>query len=215
VVVLVNEEQFSVVRGINETIMGTYESMPFVSGGGKPNATDADGNMCVSDPEATGQRGYAAAVVLHKASNTKLCVLAGTFPHCRSPWKKEFVSNVKESCDGMPLLIIADSNAACGHEGPNATRAQNESMQAIGERQNASWGECSDPAIHNPNPTCCHGRWNSKAQYWYDRTALCGGGTVDQFQVNDKFVCGTSEEHKFTQALVHLPKKSDEMFTVI
>lgn len=211
VVVLVNEKQFSIVSGIGETTVGDYASLPFLSTGKAPPS----GSMCVADPSVYGQRGYAAAVLKHTSSGTEFCAISGTFPHCRGSWQQSFIDSIKQSCTGRPVLVIADTNAACETEGPQASKG--ESMQAISDHHNAGWGACSDPAIENPAPTCCHdlSQGHPEARYWYDRTAICGGGVVDSFQVNDNFVCGTNEEHKYTTAIVHLSGSSDEALVVV
>merc|ERR1712217_297416 len=145
-------------------------------------------------------------------SGKDICVVSGTFPHCRGKWEPQFISDIQQHCFGRPLLIIADTNAACEREGPAASKK--ESMQAIGQYHNANWGTCSDPAIASPEPTCCHdiSQGHPEARYWYDRTALCGGGgSVDQFHVNDAFVCGVNEEHKYTTAVVTLDTSSETL----
>merc|ERR1712039_669882 len=201
VTVLVNANMFDIVTGFRDTVVGDYSKMPFLTSGKAPSS----GSMCVADPATQGERGYAGAVVKHKASGQTMCVLAGTFPHCRAKWQPNIISDIAQNCKDHPLLIIADTNAACYTEGAEASKK--ESMQDIGEHQKANWGTCSDPAIASSEPTCCHDvkKGHPEARYWYDRTALCGGGgSVDQFQVNDKWVCGADQEHKYTTAVVTL-----------
>jgi len=207
VVVLVDEKQFSVISGIGETTVGNYSAVPFLQTG-----KQLPGSMCVADPNVYGQRGYTGAVLQHLASGREICVVAATFPHCRGAWRPDFVKSIAQSCAGHELLVIADTNAACEAEGPAASKG--EPMQVIGEYHGAAWGKCSDPAVDSDEPTCCHdlSKGHPEARYWYDRIALCGGGSVDNFTVNRDFLCGADEEHKSTSAWVHLP--SDDVMIV-
>lgn len=202
VVVLVNEQQFDLVSGIRDTSAGDYASMPFLSSGKGPT----NGSMCIGDPSKDGERGYAGAILRHRASGEEICVIVGTMPHCHGAWRPEFVEDAgPKGCQGRPLLVVADTNAACEIEGPLASKAW--SMTGIAKNHSAGWGDCSDPAVALPDPTCCHdiSKGHPEARYWYDRTALCGGGgTVEDFHINLDFVCGGDVEHKFTTATVKL-----------
>jgi len=198
-VVLVDTRQFHIISGIGETVIGDYTAVPFLAGGSKPTK----GSMCISDP--ADERGYAGALLRHRASNLEVCVVVGTMPHCNAPWQSRFLEDLNsEGCKGRHLLLIMDTNAACENLGPHASR--NVSMQDIGQTHSAGWGMCSDPA-RLKEPTCCHNTNNSfpEARYWYDRTALCGGyGAVEQFHVHEEYVCKCHEEHKFTTAMVRI-----------
>jgi len=205
IVVLFDENQFSIVSAIGGTIVGNYSKMPWFSSGKQP----ASGDNCVADPSLYGERAYAGALLQHTASGEQLCVVSGDFPHCYGAWQPQFLQNIQQSCKGRRLLLIGDTNAACESQGPLASKKI--SMQDIAKNHSADWGLCSDPAVDNSEPTCCHDlkQGHPEARYWYDRTALCvpagaGGGFVEQFQVNDEFVCGVNEEHKYTTAIVHL-----------
>jgi hypothetical protein len=199
VVVLVNKQQFTVISGFRETIVDNYKAMPFLATGQPIN-----GSMCVADSAKYGLRGYTGGVLRHTSSGKEICIVAGTFPHCRGSWQSQFLDDIEQGCRGRPLVVIADTNAACELEGPAASKK--ESMQTIGEHHHANWGTCSDPAIQNDEPTCCHdlSQGHPEARSWYDRIAICGGGIVDDFQVNADFVCGANEEHKYTTAMIHL-----------
>jgi len=204
VVVLVDTRQFHIISGIGETVIGDYTQVPFLSPGSKPTK----GSMCVSDP-AKGERGYAGALLRHKASNVEVCVVSGTLPHCDGAWQPRFLDDIAESCKGRHLVLLMDTNAACESLGPNASKKV--TMQDIGKTHKAQWGTCSDPAILH-EPTCCHDTLQGfpEARYWYDRAALCGGpGAVEQFRVHDKFVCNTNQEHKFTTAMVRIDGAMD------
>jgi len=206
VVVLVDERKFLMLAALGETALGDYSSMPFL-GDGKP---PSNGSNCVADANVFGARGYAGALLQHVDTGTEFCVVAGTFPHCYGAWTQEFRQATHQHCHGRRLLLIVDTNAACETEGPEASRRV--SMEDIGKNQSMHWGSCSDPAVHSDEPTCCHDlrQGHPEARYWYDRTALCGGGVVEQFHVNGEFSCGADEEHKFTTAVVHLSGKVDD-----
>lgn len=212
-VVLVDENQFIVVSGLRDTVVGDYAGVPYLSSGVQPTS----GSMCTADTEKYGERGYAGAVLRHTASGEEVCVIAGTLPHCYGSWQPSFKSAIEQGCGGRRLLIVADTNAACETEGPAASKSV--SMSSIFQNHSIDLGECSDPAIEgSESPTCCHdtSQGHPEAQYWYDRTALCGGGSVEQFQVNADFVCGSDQEHKYTAAVVKLgdPKIEKESETI-
>jgi len=199
-VVLVDTRQFHIISGIGETVIGDYTAVPFLSADSKPTK----GSMCVSDP-ANGERGYAGALLMHKASNIEVCVVIATLPHCDAAWQPRFLEDLNsEGCKGRHLLLIMDTNAACEKLGPLASR--NVTMQHIGQIHSADWGMCLDPGIL-AEPTCCHDSNTGfpEARYWYDRTALCGGyGAVENFHVHEEYVCNTIQEHKFTTAMVRI-----------
>merc|ERR1712079_37647 len=187
--------------GIGETVVGDYTAVPFLAEGTKPTK----GSMCVSDPPLNGERGYAGALLRHRASNLEVCVVAGTLPHCGTPWLPRFLEDLKsDGCKGDHLLLLLDTNAGCETLGPAASRKV--SMQEIGQTNNASWGTRSDSAVLM-EPTCCHDTRKGfpEAQYWYDRIALCGGhGAVEHLHVHKEFVCNANQEHKSTSATVRL-----------
>jgi len=218
VVVLVDNSQFGFVEMIGDTVFGDYASMPFLTTGKQPSS----GSMCTADPKAWGARGYAGAVLRQISTGKEVCVIAGTFPHCNGAFDSKFSSDIRGSlynkgCGGRPLLFIVDTNAGCQKSDDQAGIDSSKiSMTGIGKNHSQNWGECSDPAIANPNPTCCNDikKGHPEARVWYDRTALCGGGTVEDFQVHDSFVCGADEEHKFTTATVTLGENSGERIVV-
>jgi hypothetical protein len=193
VVVLVDEEQFTIVSGLRDTVVNNYSAMPFLATGIAPE----DGSMCAANVSVYGTRAYTGAILQHKDSGKEVCVISGTLPHCYGPWLPEFKADIEQGCGGRPLLLVVDTNAACEFQGPHAGKAW--PMSSIMQFQSAAIADCSDPGASSPDPTCCHdiAQSHPEARYWYDRTALCGGGTVDHFRVNESFICSADEEHKY------------------
>lgn len=229
-VVLVDEAQFSLVSVIGETAAGNFSAMPFLADGTQPGF---GGNMCMADPEdvyppagvlgsgaqssarypggKVGSRPYAGAVLQHKVSGKDVCVLTGTFPHCMWQWQKTCTESIADACGDRQIIVIADTNAGCEQSGPENSHEY--TMQRIAEEQGVDWGSCSDPSIEGP-PTCCNDiSWNvTYPRYWYDRTAICRGGRVEDFEVLPGWVCQDSDaEHRFTTAHIYL----DDMATVV
>jgi len=212
VVVLVNEAQFTIVSTIGQTVTGNYSALPYVGGGHSSNATS--NTMCVSDPHGAiyadgknwtmGSRSYTGAVLSHKASGKEICVVSGTFAHCLYKWTDQFVADIEKGCGDRQLLIVADTNAGC--EIPTLTSESHWSMNEIlANHSQAAWGPCHDPGLYTA-PTCCNDLPDFPyPRLWYDRTAVCRGGRVEDFKVETSFVCADSpEEHLFTSATVHL-----------
>lgn len=214
-VVLVDTSQFSVVATIGGTVSGNFSAMPFLADGTEPDT----GDMCVANASAMygpdlayriGARPYTGAVLRH-SSGKELCVIAATFPHCMQPWLPQFISDIEEGCGDRQLLFVVDTNAGC--EIPSAAEdARIWSMAAIARNHSADWGECHDPAQQFGEATCCNDFPDFPyARYAYDRTAVCRGGAVEDFEVESTFVCGNSRaEHKFTSATVHLAEAGGE-----
>lgn len=216
-VALVDGRQFSLVSTIGHTVAGNYSALPYVGGAQAPSA--AANSMCVSDPDETfgpgglvktGSRPYAGAVLLHRPSGKEFCVIVATFAHCLRRWTPKFMSDVESGCGQRQMVIVADTNAGCVVPG-----MQSSSLWSMNElfvnNSKASWGPCHDPGIHK-DPTCCNDFLQGApyARFWYDRTAVCRGGSVQDFRVQSAFVCGnSSEEHLFTTATVHLAQKGD------
>jgi len=198
-VVLVDESQFSIVSGVGKTLVGNYSEMPFLTGN-KPDV----GPMCVSNATETGERPYAGAVLLHKASGKEICVVTATFPHCMHKWEDHFIADVNLTCGSRQLLVIADTNAGCESRGSQDSYRY--SMSRIFAHHGVDFGPCHDPGQF-ADPTCCNDTSQTDIatpRYAYDRTAVCRGGFVDQFQVAPEYFCGADEEHRFTSARVWL-----------
>lgn len=216
-VVLVNEAQFSIVSTIGATIAGNYSAMPYIGGGQAPGK-DTNG-MCVADPLASivavneswgvGSRPYTGAVLLHKASGKEICMISGTFPHCLYSWTDQFVADIEKGCGNRQLLIVADTNAGC--EIPTLLSDSRWSLNEIlANHSQAHWGPCHDPGLHSV-PTCCNDFPDFPyPRFWYDRTAVCRGGRVEDFKVDSTFTCGDSRaEHLSTMATINLANPSD------
>lgn len=213
-VVLVDDSQFSVVSTIGGTVSGDVSAVPFLADGTEPDT----GDMCVANATATygpglayrvGARPYAGAVLRH-SSGKELCVISATFPHCMQPWLPQFISDIDQGCGDRQLLFVVDTNAGCPEYTGEDPRLW--SMAAIARNHSADWGECHDPAQRFGEVTCCNDFPDFPyARYAYDRTAVCRGGAVEQFEVESRFVCGNSHaEHKFTSAVVHLAEPASE-----
>lgn len=194
VVVLLQSSTFELLRPIGDTIVGPYSEMPWLSGV-KPTS----GSLCFAAQGAS-ERAFAGAVVRHSESAREFCLVVGTLPH----WDTEaeagtylngtILDNIQASCGNRHLLFVLDTNVS-----PNSL-----TVGDIGAHENAGWGTCSDlgPAGH---PTCCNdGVSEAMPIYKFDRTAVCRGGSVQQWDVADHYVCGTVEEHRYTSAQVTL-----------
>jgi len=194
VVVFLSKSEFAIVSPIGHTLVGEYAQMPFVADGKRP----LKGNMCVShlsEIEITGVRAYGGAVVRHQTSGQELCVVAGTLPHMDLGWGWHFVNDIAASCQGKPLLFVLDTNVW----------PDSQTFQQITSHHEVDWGSCSDPGSFGP-ATCCNdiNKDMSYPTLRFDRTVMCRGGTVENFTVDDAFVCGTDEEHRYTKAVVKL-----------
>lgn len=197
VVVLVDVSQFTLLRGLGETAVGSYAELPFVASGTKPS----NGSMCAADCHApgVGERGYAGAVLQHK-SGVEICVVAGTLPHSYSeffvPLSPRFLADVRQGCGDRELLFVLDTNAM----------PDNQTVESMGQNNGADWGPCDDPGVHG-NLTCCNDTakyGHEEPSFRYDRTAVCRGGSVESWEVERAYCCGANEEHRFTKATVRL-----------
>jgi len=189
-VVLFDTSVFLPVKAFGaDTQFGNFSSMPYLYNGTAPTR----GGACLGVPSTDGERAYTAAVLRHISSGQELCVVSGTFPHRDRPLGTQFDNLFSSSCSKLPTVIIADTNSI-------------NLMSNI--HRGAGWANCSDPGQSGASGlTCCHDikRGHPDAMFPYDRTAICQGGTVDQFVVEKDWICNADEEHKFTQAVVHLP----------
>jgi len=216
-VVLVDEAQFSVVSTIGATAAGNYSGVPYIGGGQAAGART--NSMCVADPTAifgpgagfpVGSRPYAGAVLKHRQSGREICVLTATLAHCSYNWTEQFVADVEQGCGDRQLLIVADTNAGCAV--PTLKSDSHLSMNEILARHGKlNWGPCHDPGLYS-EPTCCNDFPEFPyPRYWYDRTAICRGGRVTDFQVEKGFVCQDSRaEHLFTKATIELGDLNDK-----
>lgn len=219
VVVLVNEEQFSIVSTVGATVAGNYSSMPWIADGHSSASDNATNSMCISDPMATygpdgsykvGSRPYAGAVLLHKPSGQEVCMITGTFAHCLYEWTDSFVADVDQACGDRQLLFVADTNSGCSV--PSMWSDSHWSMNEIlANHSKEDWGPCHDPGLYQA-PTCCNDLPEFPyPRYWYDRTAICRGGRVEDFKVETAFICGdTHAEHLSTSATVHLAEPVED-----
>jgi hypothetical protein len=216
-VALVNEAQFSVVSTIGATIAGNYSAMPYIGGG---YLSDSNLNeMCASDPSGkigpggvvkVGGRPYSGAVLSHKATGKEICVIIGTFAHCMYPWSDQFMSDIEKGCGNRQLLFIVDTNAGC--EIPTVRRESHLHMdEIIAFHHKQDWGPCHDPG-YLAEPTCCNDFPEFPyPRFQYDRTSVCRGGRVEEFKVEQTFVCADSRaEHLFTTATIHLAQTEEE-----
>merc|ERR1712194_111412 len=145
---------------------------------------------------------------LHKASGKEICMISGTFPHCLYKWTDQFIADVEAGCGDRQLLIVADTNAGC--EIPTLISDSHWSLNDIlANHSKTSWGPCHDPGLYTA-PTCCNDfPAFPYPRYWYDRTAVCRGGRVEDLKVEESFVCGDSPaEHLFTTATIHLAESA-------
>jgi len=186
-VVLFNQAIFEAVQPLGTTILGSYDAMPYLSDGCAP----ANGSSCMGDPGRDGERAYTGAVLRVTESGEELCVVAATFPHRQTALGRKFLREFKQSCETRPVLFIVDTNA------------DGTSMDQLGKVYGDAWGNCSDPGA-NGAKTCCHDikRGVPNALFKFDRTALCNGGSVEDWAVETNWFCDADEEHHFTTAMV-------------
>lgn len=189
-VVMFDQGQFTLLEPLGATAVGNFSAMPYLSDGKAPTS----GDSCLGDPSVDGERAYAGALLRHKSSGLKVCVISGTFPHFGRPLGSRFPKELVAACGETALLLVVDTNV---DQAP---------MDAIGKMNGGGWKDCSDPGAAG-DKTCCHDIMKGfpAPRFTYDRTALCGGGgSVDEFAVGSTFVCGANEEHRYTKALVTL-----------
>eukprot|EP00929_Paragymnodinium_shiwhaense_P054625 TRINITY_DN27392_c0_g1_i1.p1 TRINITY_DN27392_c0_g1~~TRINITY_DN27392_c0_g1_i1.p1 ORF type:complete len:345 (+),score=51.26 TRINITY_DN27392_c0_g1_i1:79-1035(+) len=202
VVVYVKDEILTIEKVIGETETGDYSKMPFVADGRAPAA----GSMCTANHSKphVGQRGYAAALLRYQATGQEFCAVVGTLPHSApsvaerfEPLAAGFLQNVKQACDGKPILFVLDTNIF----------PDNTTVADIFKYSEADWlAPCDDPGAHG-DLTCCNDtlKYNhSLPSFRFDRTAICRGGTIGDWSVASDYVCRANEEHRFTNATVVL-----------